>query len=88
MFELISGKDSISTFHRSLTSSSARSHVGAVKVSKPHQVGLKKNQKQVSISPASTVLELRSKCKEAGLLQRGSKDQLLVRLGWRKEDPK
>ena len=64
--------------HRSLTSTSARSHVGAGRV-------VPKNQKQVTISPALTYRELRRRCKEAGLLQKGRKGDLLARLGWRKE---
>ena len=62
--------------HRSLTSTSARSHVGAAGRVVP------KNQKQVTISPALTYRELRRRCKEAGLLQKGRKGDLLARLGW------
>ena len=41
---------------------------------------------QVIISPAMTVVQLRSRCQKAGLSQRGTKLELLARLGWRKED--
>ena len=66
---------------RSLTSTSARSHVGAA-----GRGVVPKNQKQVAISPALTYRELRRRCKEAGLLQKGRKSDLLARLGWRKKD--
>ena len=66
---------------RSLTSTSARSHVGAA-----GRGVVPKNQKQVTISPALTYRELRRRCKEAGLLQGGRKGDLLARLGWRKKD--
>ena len=79
MVELFCGQDFTICIHRSLNSTSARSHVGAVRV-------VPKNQKQVTISPALTNQELRRKCKEAGLLQKGTKPELLARLGWRKED--
>ena len=76
-------QDVTSTLYRSLTSTSARFHMGAVRV-------VLKNQKQatISVSPALTTLELRRKCKEAGLLQKGRKAELLARLGWREEDAK
>jgi len=69
----------LSSVNRSLTSTSARAHMGASRV-------VLKNQKQVS--PALTWRELRRKCKEAGLLQKGRKAELLARLGWREEDAK
>jgi len=69
-----------SSVGRSLTSTSARSHVGAAGRVVP------KKQKQVTISPALTKRELKRRCKEAGLLQGGSKAALLARLGWRKEE--
>ena len=66
---------------RSLTSSHAGAHVG-VKVSS----AVLKKQKQVTISPTLTVVQLRISCQKAGLPQRGTKAELLARLGWKKED--
>ena len=81
MIELLNnGKDFTICIDRSLTSTSARSHVGAAGRVVP------KKQKQVTISPALTYRELRRRCKEAGLLQKGRKGDLLARLGWRKKD--
>ena len=81
MIELLNnGKAFTICIDRSLTSTSARSHVGAA-----GRGVVPKNQKQVTISPALTYRELRRRCKEAGLLQKGRKGDLLARLGWRKE---
>ena len=76
---------------RSLTSSRAGAHVGvkvpsAVLKKQKNLEKILEDLKQVAISPALTVEQLRRRCQKAGLPPRGTKAELLARLGLKKED--
>ena len=64
--------------------------MGVCKVSnldeRKHKISEVSKSDQVTISPMLTILQLRQECKRKGLPQRGTKAELLVRLGWKKED--
>ena len=72
---------------RSLTSSRAGAHLGVISSSLlKKQRNCEKILEQNTISPALTVVQLKSRCKKAGLPQSGTKAEVLARLGWRKVD--